>query len=387
MQRHQLALSPPTFNLQTKTIMEPKTQKEFCHSCQAVLDSRLELSKNINIFSGHSGYFAAKKIFVSYFLELPNSLMFAPIEEERFLDSFKREFKEHIIKEFGDKSYFNKKKEQLNDLLFILKEKIILHVERKEVRILCVNPEGELVQKMRNFILQFYIKKKKKSEICVITSGGAFLSTRKIQFKKPKIDFQDNYCDDILVMHEQVTGLLKKKHESGLFLFHGKPGTGKSTYLRYLIKTIKKKTIFISPKMAGNLDNIEIIKLLLDNKNCLLVIEDAEELVVSRNHERNSSLSTILNLTDGILGESLGIQIIATFNTDLKNIDSALMRKGRLKMVYEFPALSAQKASNLLQKQGIDVAVQEPITLAEVYNYDVSNGTAGVTKRALGFVQ
>ena len=74
--------------------------------------------------------------------------------------------------------------------------------------------------------------------------------------------------------------------------------------------------------------------------------------------QRNSNLAMILNITDGILGESLGIQIIATFNTDVQNIDPALKRKGRLKSAYEFKALSPEKANVLLGENNSELLHQ-----------------------------
>jgi hypothetical protein len=54
-----------------------------------------------------------------------------------------------------------------------------------------------------------------------------------------------------------------------------------------------------------------------------------------------------------LLGESLGIQIIATFNTHISNIDKALLRKGRLIGLYEFKPLSMDKSKVLLEENGI----------------------------------
>jgi len=124
---------------------------------------------------------------------------------------------------------------------------------------------------------------------------------------------------------------------------------------------------------------------LISNSNCILVIEDAEELIVSRDHQRNSNLSMILNMTDSILGESLGIQIIATFNTDLKNIAPALKRKGRLKSSYEFKALSPDKANGLLKKEGIEEITFSPLTLAEIYNYKEELQMKMEKREAVGF--
>lgn len=39
----------------------------------------------------------------------------------------------------------------------------------------------------------------------------------------------------------------------------------------------------------------------MSNPNSVLVIEDAEELIVSRDSQQNSNLAMILNHTDGIL--------------------------------------------------------------------------------------
>jgi hypothetical protein len=101
------------------------------------------------------------------------------------------------------------------------------------------------------------------------------------------------------------------------------------------------------------------------------VIEDAEQLIVSRDRDQNSSISTMLNLTDGILGESLGIQIIATFNTDLHNIDKALLRKGRMLARYEFKSLAREKSQALLQELGhTDAVAKGPMSLADIFNYE-----------------
>jgi hypothetical protein len=76
-------------------------------------------------------------------------------------------------------------------------------------------------------------------------------------------------------------------------------------------------------------------------------------------------------MTDGLLSDDLGMKFICTFNEDMKNIDPALLRKGRLVSKYEFKALSVDKAIKLLQERGIDSPqVDKPLTLAEIYHYE-----------------
>ena len=69
----------------------------------------------------------------------------------------------------------------------------------------------------------------------------------------------------------------------------------------------------------------------------VLIIEDAEKVVRNRNGNGNeTAVSNLLNLSDGILGDCLKTQIVATFNTERQLIDKALLRKGRLIAEYKF---------------------------------------------------
>jgi hypothetical protein len=138
--------------------------------------------------------------------------------------------------------------------------------------------------------------------------------------------------------------------------------------------------------MAGNLDAMAFTEFLIDNKNIILVIEDAEDLIISRENHPNSQLSFLLNLTDGLLADSLGIQIIATFNTELKNIDKALLRKGRLTAIYEFKPLTVDRTNTLLNTLGIkDFTTKKPMILADIFNYNTDNFSESKSTKSIGF--
>lgn len=165
----------------------------------------------------------------------------------------------------------------------------------------------------------------------------------------------------------------QKKNDKGLVLLHGKPGTGKTSYIRHLISIIKKDVIFLPPNMAGAITNPDLISVLIDNPNCIFIIEDAENIIIDREKDGYSPVSALLNISDGLLSDCLNIQIICSFNTDITKVDSALMRKGRLIAKYEFKELEVEKAKQLSKKLGFRSNLNSPMTLTAIYNQNEKN--------------
>jgi ATP-dependent 26S proteasome regulatory subunit len=165
-----------------------------------------------------------------------------------------------------------------------------------------------------------------------------------------------------------IKGRLAKDNDKGIILLHGLPGTGKTTYLRHLIGNIKKRVLFVSPGVAGNLMNPEFVDLLIGNPNAVLVIEDAENIIMDRKYSSDSSVSSLLNISEGLMSDCLNVQVICTFNSALSMVDSALLRKGRLIAKYEFGKLGVHKARRLSAHLGLNQVIDQPMTLAEITN-------------------
>ena len=199
-----------------------------------------------------------------------------------------------------------------------------------------------------------------------------------------KIDVHKNYNDDFLEVHEIIEESLNVE-KAGLILFHGVPGSGKTSYIKSLINEHSEKPfIFIQNEFINALLQPDFISFLLRNQNAVLIIEDAEKVLMSREEANESSVvSTILQLTDGLFSDYLNIKIICTFNTSINKIDKALLRKGRMLAYYEFGPLSADKADALLIEQGHE-SVHQEMTLAEVFNYQKKDFDQD-KKRAIGF--
>ena len=112
-------------------------------------------------------------------------------------------------------------------------------------------------------------------------------------------------------------------------------------------------------------------------KGNVVIFEDCEKILADRTQSANPFLNTILNLTDGFLGEALKIHFICTFNCNISKIDKALLRKGRLTLRYEFSELSLEKTKKLLPE------ATKPMSLADIYNTD--NNAIGQEQKKIGF--
>jgi len=60
--------------------------------------------------------------------------------------------------------------------------------------------------------------------------------------------------------------------------------------------------------------------------------------------------------------------LICTFNSSVRMVDSALMRKGRLIAKYEFGKLDIEKAKRLSTYFGFNTVIDKPMTIAEIAN-------------------
>jgi hypothetical protein len=232
-----------------------------------------------------------------------------------------------------------------------------------------------------------YESKKKKANIQLVKSDMGHLDTEEYDLYVPPTDLELNYGSDFTKIHNVIVDRLNNNNDKGIILLHGDPGTGKTSYIKHLTTLVKDKDIlFIPPSMAEMLSEPTIIPFLMDHKNSILIIEDAERVISDR--EGNGSpagVSNILNLTDGILGDCLNIQVIATFNMKREKIDQALLRKGRLIAEHKFEKLSVDDTNKLLTHLNKNQQVEEGMVLADIYNIDTEVYKTSTKGNKIGF--
>ena len=198
---------------------------------------------------------------------------------------------------------------------------------------------------------------------------------------KHDIDIDINYNDDFKDPYNKICNVVKDHSKSGLVLLYGEPGTGKSSVIKKLISEYPQTDfIFIDGTLLMSASQEKLMSYFLENQNTVFILEDCEKVLMSRDKGYNGVINTILNITDGIIGDVLGVKLICTFNTSLSNIDKALLRKGRLSVKYEFGKLDAKKTSDILGYE-----VKDGMTLADIYNIEEENDYSKDKRNKIGF--
>ena len=220
-----------------------------------------------------------------------------------------------------------------------------------------------------------------------VTSGGDFkLKSYPVHddFVIKNLDLHYGYGFE--TFHNDLMDRFKNETK-GLVLFHGEPGTGKTYYIRHLLGKMtgnKKVVIYMPPNMVERLVDPIFITFLLkeigrfsrDGYFCVLLVEDAEPLLASRQTEgRVMGVSNLLNLTDGLLNDMLKLQVICTFNVKINELDKALLRPGRLVARKEFKAMSMIDANRLAQQLGVKHHFTREANLAEVFALQKNKST------------
>ena len=328
-------------------------------------------------------------LFMIHFNDIPNTIEGKCINVKCAMEWFIQHYKP-AIKEV----YFNRRllagadNVSYDDVFFFLFDDLIVFFNHNMgiFTLLFRKTDIALVHKIEAALKKFTKKADRhKPTISLILQTAGTLEIKQLEISKPQLKISDNYNDDFNEIHNIIYKRLSKKNDKGLVMLHGKPGTGKTSYLRFLISQVKKPVIFLPPNLAGAITNPDLIHLLMDNPNSIFIIEDAENIVVDRERNGASPVSALLNITDGLLSDCLNIQLICSFNTDLSKVDNALMRKGRLIAKYEFKELETGKAQALSDKIGFDTSITRPMTLTEIYNQHEMNFEQTKHQYSIGF--
>ena len=268
--------------------------------------------------------------------------------------------------------------------IYLKKEGLFVRVEKSpnESYILYRNGSEAEVEKLTEEFKKFYKKPTlPPNNVYTVAYDNSFYLNKLPTRDFSELDILKNYNDDFVTENEIIKKFVEAEKESGLMILHGDKGTGKSTYIRHLISSNPdKKFVYIPANLVNMLSQPNFSSFLMTLQDHIIILEDCEEAIKDRKANGSpAAVSLLLNLTDGLLSDGLGLKFICTFNDDVKNIDAALLRKGRLVSKYEFKPLATDKANVLLEElygekfdkgeYEISPATDKPLSLADIYHF------------------
>jgi hypothetical protein len=307
---------------------------------------------------------------------IPNTVTFHDIDVEPVFNDIISHYnilpgniyKEQVINESSGQLKTNKR------ILFLRSDMILAQFDQNDRMMLLYRntTDQDYIQQWVDLFANYFgsyepDEDAEEGNLWILRNSYSGISLEPFKVPLPRLSIETHYNDDFQPVHQYILKRLQTTDDNGLVLLHGAPGTGKTTYLRYLSGKLNKKLIYLSRELAHNLLSVDFITFMLDHPNSILVIEDAED-VIAHNNERSFSISSLLNIADGLLSDCLNLQVICTFNTHIRNIDKALLRKGRLIALYEFKALLIDKANKLSVQLGYKPDLKSDATLAQIYN-------------------
>lgn len=207
---------------------------------------------------------------------------------------------------------------------------------------------------------------------------GLSLTYSSYNDKEIKIDYNLHYGKGFKDYYKKLIKTMKERN-SGITLFYGIEGGGKSFLIKRLCIDVDNKAFiylpnsFISEIGTPKFNYIlTIIKNNLPDKNVVVVIEDADEYLMNKEDGsliKNSVMSSISNITDGILTDFYNIQFVLTFNyNSLTDMPKSILRSNRVIAAKKFNKLSIENCNKIFIKYKSKFKTDKELSLAEVFS-------------------
>jgi hypothetical protein len=220
-----------------------------------------------------------------------------------------------------------------------------------------------------------------------VSAGRAFVlvqSTQGITLKSIGVASvpmeRTNYAEHVIAGYDHIVKDLQDVTPCGrIVILDGAPGTGKTFLIRGLLHSVQDAVFILVPAhMVASLASPDLIQAVVGKREyaskaaTIFVIEDADECLLTRDGANQAAITSLLNVSDGILGNVVNIRIIASTNAPRMEMDNAIMRPGRLCRRIHVGPLTKTEAIVVASRLGKDAnwcfaTLKGDMTLADVY--------------------
>jgi hypothetical protein len=309
----------------------------------------------------------ANEIYSQYFKTKPNTIRFARISTDAFLNFISVNYQYDVSQPFHGVNTYDESGEGFT--FFLLWGSVLVDIAKvrypnTNIDLYFTHNDYHNVVVFSKALAKFLVESNKNTSI-KNTRIYQYVDRNNIERKiferrKHFLNLEDNYNESLSEFHQKLVTILHTR-KNGLVVLEGESGSGKSYYLRHLMCCLKKEFVIIP---IENLTEFLYQNSILNLRNSIIVIDQFDDILTENSCQVNTFLRS---LTDGILTEYFNFPVIVICQ-NIEKIDPILLGNGRLIARYYFNKLNKYKTNSLLRKllKG-NTANGKPMLLGDIY--------------------